>query len=84
MDDIKTRLDKIADSYQLIYTTTDNAIVFPNIASWELNNKITRPVRLKTPSTSHPVANSVFSHPSFQFSVNHCCCNNGKCSTSYS
>ena len=41
MDEIKTRLDKIADSYQLIYTTTDNAIVFPNIASWELNNKIT-------------------------------------------
>lgn len=41
MDEIKTRLDKIADSYQLIYTTTDNAIVFPNIACWELNNKIT-------------------------------------------
>ncbi|MBQ9640539.1 MAG: leucine-rich repeat domain-containing protein [Bacteroidaceae bacterium] len=41
MDEIKTRLDKIADSYQLIYETTDNAIVFPNIASWELNNKIT-------------------------------------------
>lgn len=41
MDDIKVRLNKIAQEHQLIYTTTDNAIVFPNIASWELSNKIT-------------------------------------------
>lgn len=41
MDDIKARLDKIADTFQIIYTTNDNAIVFPSIAEWELNNKIT-------------------------------------------
>ena len=41
MDNVKERLNKIAQEHQLIYTTTDNAIVFPNIASWELSNKIT-------------------------------------------
>lgn len=41
MDDIKTRLDKIANDFQIIYTTNDGAIAFPSIAEWEFDNKIT-------------------------------------------
>ena len=41
MQDIQTRLDKIADDFQIIYTTNDGAIAFPSIAEWEFNNKIT-------------------------------------------
>lgn len=41
MDDIKSMLDKKAQDFQLIYETTDNAIVFPSIAEWEVDNKIT-------------------------------------------
>lgn len=41
MNDIQKRLDGIAQDFQIIYTTNDNAIVFPSIGEWEFNNKIT-------------------------------------------
>ena len=41
MDDIKARLDKIADTFQIIYTTNDNAIVFPSIIKLHLMPIIT-------------------------------------------
>ena len=35
-------------------------------------------------SACHPIVYSMPCHPSFHFSVNHGCGNNGKCSTSFS
>ena len=43
-----------------------------------------RPVRLKIPSSNHAVADFLLCDPISKFSVSHCCCNYGKCTTPFS
>jgi hypothetical protein len=46
--------------------------------------KKNRPVRLKIPSSNHAVADFLLCNPFSKFSVSHCCCNYGKCTTPFS
>ena len=46
--------------------------------------KFYRPVRLKIPSSNHAVADFLLCDPFSKFSVSHCCCNYGKCTTPFS
>ena len=43
-----------------------------------------RPVRLKIPSSNQAVADFLLCDPFSKFSVSHCCCNYGKCTTPFS